>query len=184
MDSNRSTTQAVAANQDANVARRERLRRLALETVDLVANPNILVQQLVGFECRLCASWHANEAQYMAHTRDAGHQYNLLARTSADRMLPPGRPPMRRPTTYTMTTRRDPDTQANIAHIQVFCPWSQGDFECKVDSDGDKQYLRAHCTGHEVVDIDLSHHGVIVSRVASWDELSKTLTIDVTFGTL
>ncbi|KDO31059.1 hypothetical protein SPRG_19587 [Saprolegnia parasitica CBS 223.65] len=89
----RSTTHTAAnraANRAANVARRERLRRLALETVDLAAEPNALGQQLGGFECRLCDSRHANEAQYLAHTRDAGHQYNLLARSMSDCCLQEG----------------------------------------------------------------------------------------------
>lgn len=57
----RSTLQAVD--------RRERLRRLALETIDLSKDPYFMRNHLGQYECRLCLTLHTNEGNYLAHTQ-------------------------------------------------------------------------------------------------------------------
>jgi splicing factor 3A subunit 2 len=80
----------VAGASESNVDRRERLRKLALETIDLakvslrtaphreaassdqrwfMQDPYILRNHLGGLECRLCLTLHTNEGSYLAHTQ-------------------------------------------------------------------------------------------------------------------
>ena len=61
--------------------RRERLRRLALETIDLSKDPYFFRNHVGHYECRLCLTVHINEANYLAHT-----QGRLLPHTCADTM--------------------------------------------------------------------------------------------------
>lgn len=51
----------VASWSDANVDRRERLRQLALETIDLQKDPYFMKNHLGGYECKLCLTLHNNE---------------------------------------------------------------------------------------------------------------------------
>jgi hypothetical protein len=53
------------------VDRRERLRRLALETIDLSKDPYFMRNHLGQYECRLCLTLHTNEGNYLAHTQGA-----------------------------------------------------------------------------------------------------------------
>lgn len=66
----------------ANVERRERLRKLALETVDLAKDPYILKNHLGSYECKLCLTLHPNEGSYLAHTQGKKHQTNLGRRAA------------------------------------------------------------------------------------------------------
>lgn len=49
--------------------RRERLRKLALETIDLSKDPYFMRNHLGQYECRLCLTLHNNEGNYLAHTQ-------------------------------------------------------------------------------------------------------------------
>jgi splicing factor 3A subunit 2 len=51
------------------IDRRERLRRLALETIDLEKDPYFMRNHLGQYECRLCLTLHTNEGNYLAHTQ-------------------------------------------------------------------------------------------------------------------
>jgi len=67
--------------------RRERLRQLALETFDVSKDPYMIKNQLGSFECRLCATVHANEGSYMGHTQGRRHQTALQQRAIRDAKL-------------------------------------------------------------------------------------------------
>lgn len=60
---------APATAQDMALDRKERLRRLALETVDLSKDPYLMRNYVGQYECRLCLTLHANEASYLSHTQ-------------------------------------------------------------------------------------------------------------------
>ena len=64
--------------------RRERLRRLALETIDLSKDPYFMRNHLGSYECRLCLTVHTNEGNYLAHTQGKKHQQNLAKRAARD----------------------------------------------------------------------------------------------------
>jgi len=67
-----------------NVDRRERLRRLAIETVDLDKDPYFMRNHLGQYECKLCLTLHLNEGSYLSHTQGKRHQQNLLKRSTRE----------------------------------------------------------------------------------------------------
>eukprot|EP00761_Pharyngomonas_kirbyi_P013789 gb/GECH01013818.1/.p1 GENE.gb/GECH01013818.1/~~gb/GECH01013818.1/.p1 ORF type:complete len:225 (+),score=49.27 gb/GECH01013818.1/:1-675(+) len=75
----------VASASEANVDRRERLRRLALETIDLEKDPYFMKNHLGTYECKLCLTLHNNEGNYLAHTQGKRHQMNLARRAAKER---------------------------------------------------------------------------------------------------
>lgn len=70
-------------SQDA-VQRQERLRQLALETMDITKDPYFMRNNTGGCECRLCMTAHKTEANYMAHTQAKRHQENLRKRAKME----------------------------------------------------------------------------------------------------
>ncbi|KAG5519485.1 hypothetical protein PMAC_002112 [Pneumocystis sp. 'macacae'] len=74
----------VAGTSETNADRRERLRKLALETIDLAKDPYILKNHLGSFECKLCLTLHANDGSYLAHTQGKKHQTNLARRAAKE----------------------------------------------------------------------------------------------------
>ncbi|KAF8756107.1 Pre-mRNA-splicing factor SF3a complex subunit 2 (Prp11) [Rhizoctonia solani] len=66
----------VAGASEANVDRRERLRK--------ACDPYILRNHLGSLECRLCLTLHTNEGSYLAHTQGKKHQTNLARRAARD----------------------------------------------------------------------------------------------------
>jgi len=82
----------MASQSIANADRRERLRQLALETIDLSKDPYFMKNHLGSYECKLCLTLHTNEGNYLAHTQGKRHQTNLARREARERkdqpMLP------------------------------------------------------------------------------------------------
>ncbi|TYZ64737.1 hypothetical protein PybrP1_002869 [[Pythium] brassicae (nom. inval.)] len=74
----------VASASQANVDRRERLRKLALETVDLAKDPYFMKNSIGSYECKLCLTLHNNEGNYLAHTQGKRHQTNLARRAAKE----------------------------------------------------------------------------------------------------
>ncbi|KAL4166779.1 Splicing factor 3A subunit 2 [Phytophthora ramorum] len=74
----------VASESQSNVDRRERLRKLALETVDLAKDPYFMKNHLGSYECKLCLTLHNNEGNYLAHTQGKRHQTNLARRAAKE----------------------------------------------------------------------------------------------------
>lgn len=72
----------VASASEANVQRRDRLRQLALDTVDITQDPYFMKNHLGTYECKLCLTLHTNEGSYMAHTQGKKHQQNLARRAA------------------------------------------------------------------------------------------------------
>ncbi|KAI9683827.1 MAG: hypothetical protein M1829_004161 [Trizodia sp. TS-e1964] len=70
----------VASQSSTNADRRERLRKLALETIDLSKDPFFFKNHVGTFECKLCLTVHQNEGSYLAHTQGKKHQTNLARR--------------------------------------------------------------------------------------------------------
>jgi splicing factor 3A subunit 2 len=124
----------VASFSDANADRRERLRQLALETIDLNKDPYFMRNHLGGYECKLCLTLHTNEGSYLAHTQGKKHQQNLARRAAKDASDQPyfpipqhqkvetkkfvkiGRPG------YKVTKERDPNTGQQALLFQIDYP--------------------------------------------------------------
>ncbi|KAJ1641880.1 CWF complex protein sap62 [Coemansia erecta] len=75
---------ALMSKSESNVARRERLRKLALETIDIENDPYFMRNHLGSYECKLCLTLHNNEGSYLAHTQGKKHQANLARRAALD----------------------------------------------------------------------------------------------------
>ena len=75
----------VAGQSETNAARRERLRKLASEHIDLARDPYFFRNHLGKYECRLCLTVHANDGSYLVHTQGRKHQQNLARRALKDR---------------------------------------------------------------------------------------------------
>ncbi|KAK2195475.1 bifunctional SF3A2 domain/Zinc finger C2H2 superfamily/Matrin-U1-C [Babesia duncani] len=75
---------APASAQDIAQDRKDRLRRLALETFDLNKDPYFLKNTAGQFECRLCLTVHATESAYLIHTQGRKHQTNLARRAAKE----------------------------------------------------------------------------------------------------
>ena len=75
------------STQDANIDRRERLRKLAMESIDLSKDPYFMRNHVGSIECRLCLTVHTNESSYLAHTQGKKHQVNLARRQLREKQL-------------------------------------------------------------------------------------------------
>ena len=63
-----------------NLERRDRLRKIAAETTDLMKDPYFYKNHMGIYECKLCLTIHNNEGSYLAHTQGKKHQKNLNKR--------------------------------------------------------------------------------------------------------
>lgn len=68
----------------AAVERKERLRKLALETIDISKDPYFMRNHLGSYECKLCLTLHTTEGNYLAHTQGKRHQSNLGRRAAME----------------------------------------------------------------------------------------------------
>jgi splicing factor 3A subunit 2 len=80
----------VASASETNRDRRERLRKLALETIDIFKDPYFMKNHLGTYECKLCLTLHNNEGSYLAHTQGKKHQSNLGRRAAKEKADAPG----------------------------------------------------------------------------------------------
>merc|ERR1712137_551024 len=69
---------------DMNRDRRERLRQLAMESIDLTKDPYFMKNHLGSYECKLCLTLHNNEGNYLAHTQGKKHKTNLARRAAKE----------------------------------------------------------------------------------------------------
>jgi splicing factor 3A subunit 2 len=74
----------VAGKEETAMQRRERLHRLALETIDLKKDPYFIKTHLGSYECKLCLTVHVNDGSYLAHTQGKKHQTNLARRAAME----------------------------------------------------------------------------------------------------
>jgi len=124
----------VASWSDANRDRRERLRQLALETIDLQKDPYFMKNHLGGYECKLCLTLHNNEGSYLAHTQGKKHQANLARRAARDAKDMPSMPAPEKARVdikrfvkigrpgYKVTKQRDPITNQQSLLFQIDYP--------------------------------------------------------------
>lgn len=128
----------IAGHAESNVDRRERLRRLALETIDLAKDPYLMKNHLGSYECKLCLTLHNNEGSYLAHTQGKKHQSNLGRRAAKEAAegsgpfhMTPGATKTVTPKKvhlkigrpgYKITKVRDPDSLYDGLLIQIHYP--------------------------------------------------------------
>jgi len=196
----------VASASEANVQRRERLRQLALDTVDVTNDPYFMRNHLGSYECKLCLTLHTNEGSYLAHTQGKKHQQNLArraAKLAKDKAVAPveakrtvtkkvvkiGRPG------YKVVKQRDPETGARSLLFQLHYPQiSNGvqprhrlvsTFEQSVEARNDKvQYLLFAAEPYETVAFAIPN--VPIERGADkffthWDDTTNMFYLQLFF---
>ncbi|KAK2093115.1 Splicing factor 3A subunit 2 [Saguinus oedipus] len=67
----------VDSSDESNRDRRERLRQLPLEIININKDPYFMKKHLGSYECKLCLTLHNNEESYLAHTQGKKQQTNL-----------------------------------------------------------------------------------------------------------
>mmetsp|Transcript_6745 Transcript_6745/g.10674 ORF Transcript_6745/g.10674 Transcript_6745/m.10674 type:complete len:213 (+) Transcript_6745:20-658(+) len=72
------------SDQQAGIDRRERLRKIAMENIDLNKDPYFMRNHLGSYECKLCMTMHPSEGNYLAHTQGKRHQTNLGRRAARE----------------------------------------------------------------------------------------------------
>jgi len=124
----------VASYSESNRDRRERLRQLALETIDLNKEPYFMKNHLGTYECKLCLTLHNNEGSYLAHTQGKKHQSNLARRAAKDAKDAPAQPATDRPRVepkrfvkigrpgYRVTKQRNPENMQQSLLFQIDYP--------------------------------------------------------------
>lgn len=202
----------MASYSSTNADRRERLRKLALETMDLSKDPFFFKNHVGSFECRLCLTVHQNDGSYLAHTQGRKHQTNLARRAAEEQK--DGKPDMNmlgvamgvqvrrnvvkigRPG-YKITKTRDPMTRQLGLLFQLQYPELtpgvtprvrfMSAYEQKVD-DPDKsfQYLLVAAEPYETCGFKLQAREVDRREGRFWtwfDEDSKEFWVQVMFKT-
>lgn len=124
----------VASAQQSALDRKERLRQLAMSTLDISKDPYLLRNHLGSYECKLCLTLHNNEGNYLAHTQGKRHQDNVarrLAREARDNPILPfanKRKAVARTTVkigrpgYRVTKQLDPETKQRSLLFEVEYP--------------------------------------------------------------
>mmetsp|Transcript_29843 Transcript_29843/g.86661 ORF Transcript_29843/g.86661 Transcript_29843/m.86661 type:complete len:242 (+) Transcript_29843:96-821(+) len=199
-------TMGPATDQEIAMDRRERLRKLALETVDLSKDPYFMRNHLGSYECKLCLTLHTNEGSYLAHTQGKKHQINLARRAAKEKQdatIQPqpqtssgprktvkiGRPG------YRVTKERDPDTQQKALLFEVEYPEAtdkakprhrfMSAYEQKVEAPESKfQYLLLACDPYETIAFKVPNMEVDKAEnkfYINWDTTRKVLTMQIFF---
>ena len=76
----------VSSSQNAERERKDRLKQLALESIDLAKDPYLMRNHLGTYECKLCLTLHTNEANYLSHTQGKKHQQGLARRAHMEKL--------------------------------------------------------------------------------------------------
>eukprot|EP00906_Rhabdomonas_costata_P006730 RCo009769 len=192
---------------DATVDRRERLRRLALETIDLNNDPYFMRNHLGGYECKLCLTLHDNEGNYLAHTQGKRHRMNLARRAAKEKAEQPalassarkkvqprktvkiGRPG------YQVTKSRDLATGQRTLHFTIHYPEIETGLQPrhrfmsayeqrKEAPDKAYQYLLFAAEPYETIAFKIPNQEIDrePSRFAtSWDEEKQIFTLQLSF---
>lgn len=199
-------TAGPATDQEIAMDRRERLRKLALETIDLSKDPYFMRNHLGTYECKLCLTLHTNEGSYLAHTQGKKHQVNLARRAQKEKMdatIAPqpnmsggprksvkiGRPG------YRVTKERDPDTQQKALLFEIEYPEASDKlrprhrfmsaYEQKVEPPEPKfQYLLMACDPYETICFKVPNMEVDKTEgkfYTNWDRSRKVFTMQIFF---
>ncbi|XP_071700804.1 uncharacterized protein [Rutidosis leptorrhynchoides] len=196
-----------ASAQNEAIDRRERLRRLALETIDLAKDPYFMRNHLGSYECKLCLTLHNNEGNYLAHTQGKRHQTNLAKRAAREAKDAPAQPqPHKRKVNfrksvkigrpgYRVTKQFDPDTKQRSLLFQIEYPEIEdltkprhrfmSSFEQKVESfDKRYQYLLFAAEPYETIGFKVPSTEIDKSTpkfFSHWDPDFKMFTLQLYF---
>jgi len=192
----------------SNVDRRERLRQLAMETVDLNNDPYFMKNHIGKYECKLCLTLHTNEGSYLAHTQGRKHQENLARRAQKLSRAEGGEPlkekkkvkpkktvKIGRPG-YKVVKQKDPDTNQKSLLFQVSYPQIMegvnprfrfmSAFEQRIEQPNDKfQYLLFAAEPYETISFKIPNSDIDRSEgkfTTNWDSERFQFTLQMFFA--
>lgn len=197
----------VASDSQARQERRERLRQLAMQTVDLAKDPYFMRNHLGSYECKLCLTLHNTEGNYLAHTQGKRHQQNVARRAAKEARDNPTLPMANRNAVkarktvkigrpgYRVTKQLDPETSQRSLLFEIDYPEIEkglqprhrfmSAFEQKVEApDREWQYLLFAAEPYETIAFKIPNHEVDSdpSRFqTNWDVETKTFTVQFLF---
>lgn len=197
----------VASDIQAKVDRRERLRQLALQTVDLMKDPYFMKNHLGSYECKLCLTLHNNEGNYLAHTQGKRHQQNLARRALKEQrdnpMLPQANKDKVKPRKtikigrpgYRITKQMDPESEQRSLLFEVDYPEIEeglqprhrfmSAYEQRVEApEKDWQFLLFAAEPYETIGFKIPN--IEIDKEAgkfysNWDEENKVFVLQLYF---
>jgi splicing factor 3A subunit 2 len=196
----------IASQAMINAERRERQRRLAMETTDIAKDPYFMKNHLGTYECRLCLTLHTNENSYMAHTQGKKHQTNLARRKCREgkdiavfpqpksrvvpkRIIKIGRPG------YRVTKQSDPTSMQKSLLFEVEYPEIDPSikprhrimscYEQNREAVDDRfQYVLFAADPYEIIAFKVPNLRIDSTEgkyYCHWDEVKKVYTVQLTF---
>jgi splicing factor 3A subunit 2 len=162
----------VSSSQNAERERKDRLKKLALESIDLAKDPYLVRNHLGSYECKLCLTLHRDEANYLAHTQGKKHQQGLARRAHLETLKQQNEGTQAMPLVSTQKTQpirtklrigrpayqvfksRDSETNQRCLSFELHYPeleeWQprhrfMSAFEQRVDSPPDRRYQYLLC---------------------------------------
>jgi len=188
--------------------RRERLRKLAMETIDLSKDPYIMRNHIGSFECKLCLTLHNNEGNYLAHTQGKRHQSNLRRRAAREARDAPIQPaPLRARTVrktiktgrpgYKVLKQRDPESGQRSLLFEIQYPSIEpglqprhrfmSAYEQRVEApDKRYQYVLFAAEPYETIGFKVPNRDIDKSPgkfFTKWDPVTKNFTLHLFFVT-
>uniref|UniRef100_A0A3Q3KVA9 Splicing factor 3a, subunit 2 n=1 Tax=Labrus bergylta TaxID=56723 RepID=A0A3Q3KVA9_9LABR len=111
----------VASSSESNRDRRERLRQLALETIDINKDPYFMKNHLGSYECKLCLTLHNNEVRVARRAAKEAKEAPAQpapakVKVEVKKFVKIGRPG------YKVTKQRDPETGQQSLLFQIDYP--------------------------------------------------------------
>uniref|UniRef100_A0A7S4EWH5 Matrin-type domain-containing protein n=1 Tax=Chrysotila carterae TaxID=13221 RepID=A0A7S4EWH5_CHRCT len=197
----------VASDIQQKVDRRERLRQLALQTVDLQKDPYFMKNHLGSYECKLCLTLHNNEGNYLAHTQGKRHQQNLARRAAKEARDNPTLPQANKRSIkprktvkigkpgYRVTKQMDPETSQRSLLFEIDYPEIEealqprhrfmSAYEQRVEApEKDWQYLLFAAEPYETVGFKIPNQEIDKNPskfFTSWDAENKVFTLQLYF---
>jgi len=200
----------VSSSQNAERERKERLRALALESVNLAKDPYLMRNHLGTYECKLCLTLHTNEGNYLAHTQGRKHQQGLARRAALEAKLAPSTLPAPLTSTshkstqpkvrigrpgYEVSKSRDPITNQRCLSFELHYPEIEENvqprhrfmsaYEQRMEpADRRYQYLLLACDPYETVAFKIPNEPIDRAEgkfVTNWDAKEKRFTLTLYF---
>jgi len=191
----------------AALERKERLRKIALETIDITKDPYIMRNHLGTYECKLCLTLHSNEGNYLAHTQGKRHQSNLARRAAMEARNAPSKPITSTGETtvkhtirigrpgYKVTKSRDMLTRQRSLTFEVDYPQTEegvqprhrfmSAYEQKVEApDKNYQYVLFACDPYETIAFKIPNVPVDKSEgrfFTNWDAKNRKFILQLYF---
>jgi len=199
----------VGSRDQEGIDRRERLRQLALETIDLGKDPYFMKNHLGSYECKLCLTLHKDEGNYLAHTQGKRHQTNLARRAARElnnapiipqpikkKVLIRKTPKIGRPG-YRVTKQKDPETGQKSLLFYIEYPEIEpggqprhrfmSSFEQKIEpSDKNYQYLLFAAEPYETIGFKIPNKEIERDPSTgkfyyNWDREKSAFTLQIHF---